>query len=704
MSSRRAFPKTGNENMERSSRQSPPERGSLSVSRKRPRTAETPSYDSNSVNDDQSREHSVTSEGYGVNKDIPEGDHVSRMGRHLVTRSSIRGMSTTPTETGFDALFGTARERISHELDSLDPYFFYGCKDGAELHIDQIRVQLDIMQDLHRRLYSDFCNHRDENEDLQDQLSRLRDQIKSEAYDMELRQERFDELESSLTAAEKERSALAREVENLKMEMAHFKKSTGGQIQKLRSEKFALADERDQAKFEIDVLKKDMATLELSHEQSRTKLQTLIKDHKNERTMLDTYNKDLEGRNASLKSEKEKLDAAVEARYAEIEALKASLAETALESNGMEFDGLPPAVSPYSSRPRGLVKDEAWDSLPRGLSLSLAPAYTMPLESPAVAYAGDYHTYGNYNQLGFGISSFLSNHLQIELAHDQPLDLRHLGSVVTEFMFHLGAFADIADVAISPVGGFWHLCQPWTSKSIIGMAPRPNIEEQFVQLCFLIPYLKSRSQGRIWWATVQLINSLMNANHASLPRAGMAFLATMVSINLAVDTQNIDVHNAATATALCELCRFLQETFTELSKPTWNIGAILGPEAQDALATTPIGRLSACLANPDRSNASALRERLATAYGDKLCFVTLDEPTGNKRELGFLSCDDDENFLILNLVERSVRFVDRKFAYYRDDEDRKKHLLIKRPSGEVLLDMTGVAPDVRVFWVRYVEY
>jgi len=61
--------------------------------------------------------------------------------------------------------------------------------------------------------------------------------------------------------------------------------------------------------------------------------------------------------------------------------------------------------------------------------------------------------------------------------------------------------------------------------------------------------------------------------------------------------------------------------------------------------------------------------------------------------------------LMLDFEERSVRFVDRNFAYATfDDEVQKKHLLIKRPGGEVLLDITGAAQDVRFLWVKYAEH
>ena len=132
-------------------------------------------------------------------------------------------------------------------------------------------------------------------------------------------------------------------------------------------------------------------------------------------------------------------------------------------------------------------------------------------------------------------------------------------------MFSLGSFADIADVAVSPVEGFWKLRLPWTTpEPVSNIALRPSIEEQFVQLCLLILHLKYRSRGEIWCAIVILLNSLRKADHASAPYAGMAFLTAMTSANLVTEVQNLDIQNAVLAIALCELCRFLQETFTEL--------------------------------------------------------------------------------------------------------------------------------------------
>jgi hypothetical protein len=503
--------------------------------------------------------------------------------------------------------FRDALNRLNQELRNLDSFFLHRLRRDAKRHVDDINELLNIMEDLHRRLYSDFCNQRDQKEELQDRLSQLKDQTE------------------------------------------------------------AATQERDQANREIEDLKKTTA-----------RLQTSIKDFERDKTELDSPIKDLEDRNESLKAEKEKLEAVVEAKNAEIEALKAS---------------------PVSATPRALIEHEASDSLPQSLSLSVPPAHTTPM----VADAGDHHTHYKYDQLGFSITSFLSNLLKVELAHDQPSDGRRLNSVVTEFMFNLGSFADTADVAVSPVEGFWKLRLPWTSKPISNIALRPSIEERFVQLCLLIPHLKYRSRGEIWCATVILINSLMKADHASAPHAGMAFLTAMTSANLVAEVQNLDIQNAVLAIALCELCRFLQETFTELPQTTWDIGNILGSEVQGSVTATPIGRLSACLANLHRSDTLALRRQLATACGDKFCFSSLDRQSGDKLELGFLSCDDKETFLLLEFGKRSIRFVDRNFAYALCQEDQKKHVLIKRSDGEVLLDIDDAAQDVRIFWVKYAE-
>jgi hypothetical protein len=183
----------------------------------------------------------------------------------------------------------------------------------------------------------------------------------------------------------------------------------------------------------------------------------------------------------------------------------------------------------------------------------------------------------------------------------------------------------------------------------------------------------------------------------------MAFLTAMTSVNLVAEVQNLDIQNAVLAIALCELCRFLQETFTELPQTTWDIGNILGSEVQGSVTATPIGRLSACLANLHRSDTLALRRQLAAACGDKFCFSSLDRQSGDKLELGFLSCEDKETFLLLEFGKRSIRFVDRDFAYALCQEDQKKHLLIKRSDGEVLLDIDDAAQDVRIFWVKYAE-
>ncbi|KAK4166983.1 hypothetical protein QBC43DRAFT_312730 [Cladorrhinum sp. PSN259] len=419
-----------------------------------------------------------------------------------------------------------------------------------------------------------------------------------------------------------------------------------GRLSQLGDQAKAVTQERNQANRGMQDLRKTIV-----------RLQTSIKGLERDKTELGNSIKDLEDRNESLKGEKEKLEAVVEAKNTEIEALIAS-----------------PVSAAHST--------------------------------PVVADEGD-HTHYKYDQLAFSITTFLSKLLKIDsLAHNQPSDGKRPNSVVAEFMFNLGSFANTADVPVSRADGFWNLRLPWTSTTTVNPTTkqRPSIETRFVKLCLLIPHLKSRSRCEKWCATVRLINSLMGDDHASAPHAGMAFLATMRSTNLVAEYQDLDIQNAALAIALCELCRFLQQIFIEAPQATWEIGNILGSEVQTSVTVTPIGRLSAWLAGPHRSNPLALRRQLATTCGDKFCFSSLDRQSQDKLEYGFLSCDDNETFLLLEFAKRSIRFVDRNLAYALQGGDRKKRLSIKAPDGEVLLDIKDAAQDVRVFWVKYAEH
>ena len=438
-------------------------------------------------------------------------------------------------------------------------------------------------------------------------------------------------------------------------------------LSQLKDQTDAATQERDQAIRELDDLKETTAWL-----------QTSIKDSERDRAELANSIQDLEGRIGRLKAEKKKVEDALEAKNVEIEVLKAS---------------------PISVRPRALIQPEASDSLPPSSPLSVPPTHT----TPVVADAEDRRTNCKYEQLGFGSTSVLSNFLGIELAYEQPSNGRRSSPIVTEFLFNLGSLANRADAAVSRVEGSWKLQLPWTSKLISTMAARNSLEARFVQLCLLIPHLKSGSRGKIWSTTIKLIHSLMIADHASAPHAGMAFLAAMRSTCPVAKVRNLNVQNVAISIALCELCRFLQESFTDIPQATWDIGDILGSEIQDSVTITPIGRLSACLANLHRRDTSTLRKQLATKCGDKFCFSSVGRQP-DRRELGFLSCDDNENFLLLNFGQRTVRFVDRNLAYAILSEDGKKHLLVKMSDEKVLLDIPDAAHDVRRFWVNYAEH
>jgi len=530
------------------------------------------------------------------------------------------GGNTGGSPQTLPASFGDALDRLRQELLKLDPLFLYRLRPDAIPHVDNISGQLKIMEDLHRSQYSNLCNHRDRNEELQDRLSQLKDQI------MQANQER-EQANQEREQANQEREQANRETEEQKRTIARLKKS--------------------------------------------------IKDFEGAKAKRDSRIKDLEDRNRSLKAEKEKLEATVEAKNAEIEALK---------------------TSPLSTAPRAWIGHHASDSLPQSLLLSAPPAQTTPL----VTDARDHRTH--FSTTGWdAVASFLGSFLKIELPHDQPSSGKHLNPLFAEFMFNLGASADAAHVTVSPVEGSWSLQQPWNSRDLLKLGPSQTIEERFVRLCLWIPHLKSRSRYDIWPKIVLLINSLMKADYTSTPRPGMAFLAAMKSTSPLTGVKNFDIQHAAVAIALCELCRFLQETFTGLLQATWDIGNILGPEAQHSLKETTIGRLDACLANMHRSGTLALRRELANTCGDKFCFVSQNRQSGDRQELGFLSCDDKESFMVLDFGKKTIRFVDRKFAYAIRPEDRKKHLLVKRPEGKVLLDLEDVAQDVRIFWVKYAE-
>lgn len=631
MSSRGTGPNMNGEKWGWPSRRQSTEQITLPMSRKRPRGDGSPRDDGDNAADRRSRSFSLASDFRGVRDTYPTREHATTLGRYQVTMSPIkaegeefnsRDMSATVEAEfgcGYDggntggspqtlpASFGDALNRLHQELLNLDPLFLFRFRPDAIRHVDDIKGQLKIMEDLHSSQYSDLCSHRDRNEELQDRLSQLKDQI------MQANQE------------------------------------------------------REQANRETEEQKRTIA-----------RLKTSMKDFEGAKAELNSRIKDLEDRNRSLEAEKEKLEATVEAKNAEIEALK---------------------TSPLSTATRAWIGHDASDSLPQSLLLSAPLAQTTPL----VTDARDHRTH--HSTTGWdAVASFLGSLLRIELPHDQPSGGKHLNPLLAEFMLNLGSSADAANVTVSPAERSWNLLQPWNSRAPFKLGSGQTIEERFVRLCLLIPHLKSQSRDDIWPQIVLLINALMKADYTSTPRPGMAFLAAMKSTSPLTEVKHFDIQHAAVAIALCELCRFLQETFTGLLHATWDIGNILGSEAQRSLKETSIGRLDACLANLHRPGTLALRRELANTCGDKFCFVSQNRQSGDKWDLGFLSCDDKEFFMVLDFGKKQIRFVDRKFAYAIYQEDRKKHLLVKRPCGKVLLDLEDVAQDVRIFWVKYAEH
>lgn len=476
-------------------------------------------------------------------------------------------------------------------------------------------------------------------------------------------------LKSDMSKLKQENDKLKRENENLKQENHKLKQ----QVERLEGRDANMLTEANRSR--LNCLERGDEIKSLRHE---------VEVLKYGNSKLENDHRELQTEAENLHAEKDRLETIIQQRDAEIHALKIpALPGPLLQELVSAQDTLPyeAQYSPTSSSSDPYIKEEE--------SGELVVAQTM-------ANTTTHDMAQKLYQLGSGLSSVLGKVFHINAPN-------RCNDAVVKFMTHLGAMPETACINITHATGFWEVRGPWTTAVVPSLTLRRTLEERFVQLCLLIPFLQDKEQAKPFRAISDIVTSLIKADHSQAPRAGPAFLETMASLKPTVNAGSFNAKRVALAVMVCELCRLLEQTFPDVPRRPWSIGHILGQEVELAVERFPVAKLSAAMNYSDRSSTQPMREHLAATCGDQFCVISANPGDGEgMRDFGLLHCGENHNFLMIDFAQRYFRIVDCQLASMRSNvnEPRKLDLIIARPEG-VLFEIPVAPKDVAAFWVKY---
>ncbi|KAK3306372.1 uncharacterized protein B0T15DRAFT_552133 [Chaetomium strumarium] len=380
---------------------------------------------------------------------------------------------------------------------------------------------------------------------------------------------------------------------------------------------------------------------------------------------------------------------------------------------------------------------------------STSPPPNMPQESTPIQQIQQIQDpVQQLHMLSTGITNLLSRmfHIDYEVT---------CNDVLIGFLSRLGGTPAGFSINITQAAGFWELKDSWEPCAITPRVLPSSLEEHFILLSLLFPFpgdqpsLMQHESASTFSLLASLLSSLIKADYSASPRAGLTFLQAMSAYHpqhsTAAAQEPLPTRTALLAIVFCELCRALEHTYWPngpCPKRNWNIGSILGVEAQDAAEKLPIGWLAAALRDTNITGTSGsssgggvnnrvemVKERLkaggpgggvdrfcvfsmpvpSTASGEPTSALTqqqhlhlhqshrldVNDPaptlegttrTGRRenssgKDMGLLHCGDSScSFLVLDFGERSLRLVDCRLAWMRPNEaePRKLDLVVSR--------------------------
>jgi len=311
-----------------------------------------------------------------------------------------------------------------------------------------------------------------------------------------------------------------------------------------------------------------------------------------------------------------------------------------------------------------------------------------------------------YTQLGCGVTKLFHSLFGMSLISEPISHTGQPDDVVVRYVAALGGLAKSPPrITKSITSSFWTMQEPWIKTTMIGLTPRSDVEERFMQLCFLISSIRKQDDDRSLPSVTDIVTSFLGADYSESPLAAAAFLETMASLPLPTSGGIFKAREVAVAIIICELCCRLEDVLPDVPRRIWTVGSILGPTVQAIAEMHPIGKLASAISNHDRLSTKSIVHELVVNCGEQFCFASTSAAReGHEDEIGLLYCGEGQgSFLMIDFGSRSFRLVECQLANWKPNpiEPRKLDLIVEK-QGQELFRFPAAPMKISSFWLGYV--
>ena len=522
----------------------------------------------------------------------------------------------------------------------------------------------------------------------------FRDRIRDGESRRDSDRREIESLRISVNKAKEERERATHRIENISSDV----KRSDTKIKELIAQTAGLERENASLKDAAEKRKKAFAELKKDGVQAKKDAEELRKSNE----QLGHNLQELRDQYETLKEQENALRLVLQEKDSEIDILKATPLSSNHESQGglSGHDGLP-SPDPVDGLPPPFIKQEAPD--PEAAVVESMPTGWVAAESTAETVENCMRCFAN---IGSGLTAVLGKMFEMDGISGPTNDSVQGNEVVVSFISNIGALYTDPCTADSHANGFWRICQPWAPSLSTGIQPRSSVAERFLQLCFLIPPLREEhgeGHADLLPTVINLVTSLMEADHSESPSAGQAFLETMATLRPPAQPGVLMERKVVSAMIICELCRFLEQTFPDIPRREWTISGMLGMGTRDQVDQLSIGKFATTLSFHGWSAVEAFEESLAQTCGEEFCRIPAMPGNGGDPRMGLLYCGDGHMFLLIDFTCRSIRVVERQLAAMKPSttEAHRFDLVLAQEKQE-LLRVQAASKDLASFWLKYV--
>ncbi|KAK4445989.1 hypothetical protein QBC34DRAFT_497153 [Podospora aff. communis PSN243] len=432
---------------------------------------------------------------------------------------------------------------------------------------------------------------------------------------------------------------------------------------------------------------------------------------------------ELQGMHDALLARERELQVAVQIKDDEIEALKsqptyhgrASGSLPCPDSPNLLGSGLPTPTPGPSLKPEGPDSELQAGPAPGLVDDDTLPSTEKAVEQPDQAVEGAVEALERelerclqcYNRLTYGQTRMYFEQLGLRDVMEPHHDTAGLGNdVLVSYLANVADLESPLRVENPPLSPYWKMQDPWVVTPAVEVAPQPFLFEQFVQLCFLISAMRDHRESRLLSSVANIVSSLMHTDHTRFSLPAAAFLRTMATLPPPTFGGIFSSRNVVLAILVCQLCRRLEDVFPDMPKQTWTIGNILGPTVQTEAEKYPIGTFATAITNCERDvNVNAMVRRLEKECKGKFCIAPARRGENNStKDMGLLSCDEGECFLMIDFTLRCFRLVECQVAMREPNAQvpRRDDLIVEQQGREVFR-LPRVPRNVRLFWISAMD-